>query len=169
MNHILVRASALLGTSLALASSQSLAQATHQTPSISSALATEAARVAKDACLKMGFRISVTVVDASGIVLATLREDGAAPHTVLASQRKAYTALSARKPTAELVKTVTSAPDAVGLRQIDGFLLLSGGNPIKAGDAVIGAIGVSGAPGPDMDDKCGLAALESIAGKLKSG
>ncbi len=152
---------------IAAGSAPAAAQATHQVTSISSALAQDAARVAKEACLKMGFRVSVTIVDAAGMVLATLREDGAAPHTVSTSQRKAYTAASARQPTAQLVKTVAALPDAFGLRQIDGFLLLSGGQPIKSGESVIGAIGVSGASGPESDDKCGAAALESIAVKLK--
>ena len=107
--------------------------------------------------------ISVTVVDAAGVVLATLRDDGAAPHTVAASQRKAYTALSTRMPTSQMAKIVSANPDAFGLRQIDGLLILSGGLPIKAGESVVGAIGVSGAPGSEFDEKCGGAGLASIA------
>ncbi len=137
-----------------------------QLPSLSSALAIEAASAAKEACLKSGFRVSVTVVDAAGVVLATLREDGAAPHTVSTSQHKAYTALSSRMPTSQAVKILLANPDAFGMRQIDGFLLLSGGVPIKAGDSIVGAIGVSGGPGADSDEKCAAAGIGSIVAHL---
>ncbi len=134
--------------------------------SISSGLALEAASAAKEACLKTGFRVSVTVVDAAGVVLATVRDDGAAPHTVSTSQRKAYTALSSRMPTSQAVKILLANPDAFGMRQIDGFLILSGGLPIKAGDAVVGAIGVSGSPGADTDEKCAATGIATIATRL---
>ena len=138
-----------------------------QIPSITSALALEAASAAKDNCLKTGFRVSVTVVDAAGVVLATVRDDGAAPHTVSTSQRKAFTALSSRMPTSQMVKILLANPDAFGMRQIDGFLLLSGGVPIKVGDNVVGAIGVSGGPGADSDEKCAAAGIGSIAARLE--
>ena len=139
------------------------AKGVNQIASLSSTAALAAASAAKDACSKMGFHVSVTVVDAAGVVLATLRDDGAAPHTVAASQRKAYTALSTRMPTSQMAKIVSANPDAFGLRQIDGLLILSGGLPIKAGESVVGAIGVSGAPGSEFDEKCGGAGLASIA------
>lgn len=134
--------------------------------SISSATALAAASAAKESCSKMGFHVSVTVVDAAGNVLATLRDDGAGPHTAIASHRKAYTALTTRMPTSQMVKIVGASPEAFGLRQIEGLLILSGGLPIKAGDSVVGAIGVSGAPGPESDEKCGSAGIASIADAL---
>lgn len=135
-------------------------------PTLSSVRAVQAASSARDACEKMGFRVSVSVVDAAGILLTTIRDDGAAPHTAMASQRKAYTALTTRKPTNQLVKTLTANPDSWGLRQIDGLLILNGGIPITAAGNVVGAIGVSGAPGPDADDKCGAAGIAAIADAL---
>ena len=140
----------------------------NQMATLSSGLAIDAALAAKEACLKTGFRVSVTVVDAAGVVLVTLREDGAAPHTVSTSERKAYTALSSRMPTSQTVKILIANPDAFGMRQIDGFLLLNGGVPIKFGDNVVGAIGVSGGPGADSDEKCALAGISSITARLDS-
>ena len=42
-----------------------------------------------------------------------------------------------------------------------------GALPIKAGDEVIGAVGVSGAPGGEKDEACSKAGIEKIANVLK--
>ena len=39
--------------------------------------------------------------------------------------------------------------------------------PIKAGDDIIGSIGVSGAPGGDKDAACAQAGIDKIAAGLK--
>jgi uncharacterized protein GlcG (DUF336 family) len=39
--------------------------------------------------------------------------------------------------------------------------------PIKIGEDVIGAVGVSGAPGGDKDEACGKAGLDKVADQLK--
>ncbi|HVN45568.1 MAG TPA: heme-binding protein [Steroidobacteraceae bacterium] len=165
MNSATVRRSMLFAIGLTLAV-RAGAAGVDQIASLSSESALQAATSAEDACLKMGFRVSVTVVDAAGNVLVTVRQDGAGPHTVSTSQRKAYTALSSRMPTTQLTRIVAASSDAFGMREIDGFLVLSGGIPIKSGETVVGAIGVSGSPGPDNDDKCAGAGIASIAGKL---
>jgi uncharacterized protein GlcG (DUF336 family) len=80
------------------------------------------------------------------------------------SRRKAYTALIFKRTSAEMGKnfsTMTPSPT------IDGTIYLAGGVPIKAGEEVIGAIGVSGAPGGDKDEACVNAALAKVADKLK--
>lgn len=136
-------------------------------PSLSSSLALRAAIASKDACGKLGFHISVSVVDASGILLITIRDDAAAPHTVVTSPRKAYTALTTRQPTSQLTKTVAANPEAFGLRQIEGLLILSGGIPIKVGMDTVGAIGVSGVPTPDGDERCASAGIAAISGDLQ--
>jgi hypothetical protein len=50
---------------------------------------------------------------------------------------------------------------------IDGTIALGGGFPIRAGDQVVGAIGVSGAPGQDKDEACANAGLAAVAARLK--
>ncbi len=47
------------------------------------------------------------------------------------------------------------------------MLLNPGGVVIKGGDEVIGAIGVSGAPGGDNDAVCAKAALENIKDRMR--
>ncbi len=59
-------------------------------------------------------------------------------------------------------------PAARHLASINGFLLLGGGLPVRAGDEVIGAVGVGGAPGGHIDEECAKAALDAVAAKLKS-
>lgn len=58
-------------------------------------------------------------------------------------------------------------PAANNLKDIPGFLLLGGGVPVKAGDEVVGAIGVAGAPGGHLDAQCATKALEQISAQLK--
>jgi uncharacterized protein GlcG (DUF336 family) len=130
-------------------------------------LAVEAATAAVDACQKQGYRASAAVVDRAGVVRVVLRGDGAGPHTVDGSIRKAYTAASFRMPTSFLVEFVNSTPAAAGLRHADRVLLFGGGLPIEAGGELVGAIAVGGAPGGLLDDACAQAGLDKIKDRLK--
>ncbi len=130
------------------------------------ALAKEAAEAALDACGRQGHGVSVAVVDRHGLLVVQLRGDGAAPHTLDSSRRKAYTAASFRDATSRLDALIRSRPDASGLRDIPGFLALGGGLPIRAGTDVIGGIGVGGAPSGELDEACARAGLDRIAGRL---
>jgi uncharacterized protein GlcG (DUF336 family) len=89
----------------------------------------------------------VTVLDRDGLVRASLRDDGSGPHTIVTSRRKAFTSVTLRQPSADWAKRVLTDPAVAGLKDTEGTIALSGGVPIKAGNEVIGAIGVSGAPG----------------------
>jgi uncharacterized protein GlcG (DUF336 family) len=132
------------------------------------ALAVEAAQGAMSACEQQGYRVSVAVVDRSGLVRALIRGDGAGPHTLDSSSRKAYTAVSLRHPTTELAQLVSETPMVAGLRDMnENILILGGGLPIKAGDEVIGGIGVGGAPGGDKDEACAQAGIGKINARLK--
>lgn len=132
---------------------------------ISIALARQAADTALETCRKGGFQVSVTVLDRAAAVRFSLRDDDAKPHTYEASQRKAYTALTFRRPSSELEKEASGAGAA--LAAIPGVFMRAGGLPIKVGAEVIGAIGVAGAPGGAADEVCARAALDRISGQLK--
>ena len=134
---------------------------------ISLALANEAAAAAVQFCRGKGWRVSATVVDRAGVTKAMQRADGAGPHTVEASRRKAFTALSARNTTSAMLDAIQKNPAAANLSMIDGFLILGGGVPIRAGDEVIGAIGVGGAPGGHLDEQCAQAGIDKISEQLK--
>ncbi|WP_413613092.1 GlcG/HbpS family heme-binding protein [Bdellovibrio sp. HCB-110] len=133
---------------------------------ISLNLANMAAQAAVENCLASGYQVAATVVDFAGDVKVTLRADGAGPHTADASRRKAYTSASAKNATSAMLAASQSNPAAQNLGQIDGFLLLGGGVPIRVGNIVIGAIGVGGAPGGPLDEVCAQAGIDKIKDKL---
>jgi uncharacterized protein GlcG (DUF336 family) len=132
---------------------------------ISLALAQTIANAAMDKCKQMGFKVSVTVVDRAGLPIVMLRGDGAGLHTPEGSDRKAYTARTFRAPSADFVKRMLSDPASVGSKEYTRVLALGGGLPIKVGDDVVGAVGVSGSPG--KDDECSQAGLDKVADQLK--
>jgi uncharacterized protein GlcG (DUF336 family) len=137
-------------------------------PSISADAALQAAHAALDACRKDGQKVSVTVVDAAGRVKAQVRDDGASPHTAEHSFRKAYTALTYKEPSAEVGKRAAQAKGlTIGPLLLPNMTTAAGGVPVKAGDATIGAVGVSGTPGPagggEHDAKCATAGVDAVS------
>ncbi len=127
------------------------------------ALASKAAAAAQDKCKQDGHRVTVAVVDRAGVLKVLVRGDGAGPHTTDSSTKKAYTAASLRRPTAELAEMVAKTPAAQGLQYMnDNILILGGGLPIEIGGEVVGGIGVGGAPGGHLDAACAQVGLDSI-------
>ena len=120
---------------------------------LSLAQANALATSAIQACVAKNYQVTVTVVDRAGVVKAVQRTDNAGPHTVKASEMKAYTALSAKNASGKVMEAAQSNP---------GFLLLAGGLPVKEGDEVIGAIGIGGAPGGHLDEACAQAAIDGL-------
>ena len=156
----------LLLVGLVLAPMASSAQGVVTERNISASLAAEAAAAAVEACTGRGFRVSAAVVDRSGVLKALLRADGAGPHTVASARAKAYTAVSMRANTSQILETVRTNPGAARLVDIEGFLIVGGGMPIRIGDEVVGAIGVGGAPGGHLDDQCAEAGIARIRERL---
>jgi uncharacterized protein GlcG (DUF336 family) len=162
MSIIRVAILAALTLAPAAASAQIL-----QERNISLAIAQELAQATVEACAAKNFNVAATVVDRAGIVRTMLRADRAGPHTVEASRAKAYTAASARNNTTAIMDSAEKNPAARHLAAIEGFLLLGGGVPVKAGDEVIGAVGVGGAPGGHLDEECANAGIAKVQAKLK--
>jgi uncharacterized protein GlcG (DUF336 family) len=119
-----------------------------------------------DQCVKDGFKVSVVIVDNAGIVRASLRGDSTPPHTMEFARRKAYTALTRRITSLEFLTQTETAPANL-LRQIPDTVAIGGGVPIKIGNEVIGAVGVSGAPGGEKDEVCAKAGITKVADQLK--
>jgi uncharacterized protein GlcG (DUF336 family) len=140
------------------------AQAVRAERTVSLDAAHAAAATAVETCRKNGFRIAVTVVDAAGEPRVQMRDDGALPHTVDAAFKKAYTARTFRQSSADFTKATETA---TGRRNIINIIALSGGLPIKAGEDVIGGIGVAGAPGANGDESCAQAGIDKIKDQLK--
>ncbi|WP_295852223.1 heme-binding protein [uncultured Xylophilus sp.] len=129
-------------------------------------LANQIATTAVAACAANGYAVSATVVDRAGTVRAVQRADQAGPHTLGSSERKAWTSASAKAPTQAIMEGAQKNPAAANLVNIPGYLLLGGGMPIKAGNEVIGAVGVGGAPGGHLDEQCANAAIDKVRGLL---
>ena len=145
---------------------QAPAPAVRTERNMSLALANQIAGAAVAACAANGYAVSATVVDRAGGVRAVQRADNAGPHTLGASERKAWTSASAKAPTLAMMEGAQKNPAAANLVNIPGYLLLGGGVPVKVGNEVIGAVGVGGAPGGHLDEQCANAALEQVKGLL---
>ena len=146
-------------------SSTVFAQALITQKNISLAMAQTIAQAALAQCESMGFKVSVAVVDRGGLTIVMLRGDGAGLHTPEGAERKAYTARTFSQPSADFVKRLSDRPDTAGSRQYTRVLALGGGLPIKAGNEVVGAVGVSGSPG--KDDVCSQAGIDKVADQLR--
>lgn len=106
--------------------------------------------------------VSITVVDRSGQTLAVLRDHRAGVHTIRASYKKAYTANSQRRETAEIAKGIKDGTIPEDVRYLDeNMLMLDGGVPIYLDGVVVGGIGVGGAHGSE-DVRIAKAGLKSL-------
>jgi uncharacterized protein GlcG (DUF336 family) len=131
-------------------------------------MAGKAIQASLDACKKDGYRVSVSVVDRAGVLRAMTRADGAGPHTIDSSRKKAYTAASLRRSTTELAELINQVPTLQALREMNNdVLFLGGGLPIEIGGEIVGGIGVGGAPGAHLDDACAQAGLDAIGATAK--
>ncbi|MCU0073198.1 heme-binding protein [Pseudomonas koreensis] len=123
------------------------------------------ARLLADAALE-NCTATVSVLDRGGNLLVTLRGDGIGPHNTVASQRKAYTALSTKTPTRLFAERARSNPETANLNTLDELLLLGGGIPLFAGKELVGAMGVAGSGGGEQDENCAIKAAEIVGMSL---
>jgi len=149
------------GLGLATAAAQLL---THK--DLSLAVATDIAVAAVDACKAQGYNVSVHVLGREGQVVVALRNPAAGFATYENSMKKAFTARTTRAPSGRFAETVKGNPNA-GQFFLTNFVAAQGALPIQVGNDVIGAIGISGAPGGDKDEACAKAALDKYAGELR--
>jgi uncharacterized protein GlcG (DUF336 family) len=133
---------------------------------LSYAIAKIIAETAIESCTAKGYRVSAVVVDRDGETIVALRGDNASPHTMENARRKAYTSLSFRTATSDYAKRYASNEPLVHQQvTLPNVIAIPGGLPIKAGDDVIGGVGLSGSPG--VDEPCVQAGLDKVADQLK--
>jgi uncharacterized protein GlcG (DUF336 family) len=129
--------------------------------------ALKAAHGALAKCRAEGFQVTVAVVDRSGVTQALIRDRFAAPHTVETAQRKAQTAINFKMSTAALDRELQPGRPNAGIRHLPLVTAVAGGEIVEAAGSLVGAIGVSGAPGPANDALCAIAGVHAIAEDLE--
>ena len=120
------------------------------------------AKAAVDACREKGIQIGVTVVDRDGIAQAVLRDTIAPTITVPISQGKAYAAVMFNVATSELADRANTP-----IGRVPGVIMSAGGVPIQVGGALLGGVGVSGAPSGDTDQECAQKGVDAVQTDLE--
>lgn len=152
---------------LALPLAAAAQQATFSARSLTPEAALRAAQAALAACSKAGFQVAVTVTDRAGVPLVMLRDRLAGPHTPDVAAGKAWSALTFKIDTAGLARMTAPGQPNAGIRNLPRVVAVAGGRPIESAGSLVGAIGVSGAPGGDADDGCARAGISAIADDLE--
>ena len=127
-------------------------------------LARDIATGAVDACRKDGYQVSVVVVDRSGRTQVVLRDVFANQYMTQLAQGKANAVILSGTSSAELRNNRADIADELNL--LEDLLVLDGGLPIRVAGSVIGAVGVSGAPGGDKDAACAQRGIDAVQERL---
>lgn len=137
-------------------------------PILDTQIALKMAKNTFDKCKGEGYNVSVNVLDSGGNQIAFIRDENAGIHTIEGSYKKAFTALSTKSPSSSFQQKMMKKQIPEGLANLSkNFVFVAGGLPIKAGNVVIGSIGVSGAPAGEIDEKCATSGIESVKSELK--
>jgi uncharacterized protein GlcG (DUF336 family) len=129
-------------------------------------IAIKMAVAAMNHCRDGGYMVGVSVVDRFGVTQAFIRDRFAGPHVEETAKRKAWTSVSFRTDTLSFSDVTQAGEEAYGIRFISKALPLGGGVPVEAEGSIVGGIGVSGAPGGDIDDACARAGIAAIEDDL---
>jgi uncharacterized protein GlcG (DUF336 family) len=164
---IVSRLAAALTLAFALAAPARTQDALVTYKSLSPEMAIDVARAALAECRKRGYQAAVAVVDRFGVTQVMLRDRFAGAHTPSTAAGKAWTAVSFRSNTTDLVAMTQPGMPQAGVRSLPGAVILGGGIVIEAGGSTLGAVGVSGGPGGDADDACAKAGIEAVRDKLE--
>jgi len=124
--------------------------------------ATAVAQATVEACRAKGIQIGVTVVDRDGIPQVTLRDTIAPTITLGISEGKAYAAVMFNVATSELGERANGP-----IGRVPGVVMSAGGVPIQIGGALLGGVGVSGAPSGETDQECAQAGVDAVATDLE--
>ena len=158
---------ALLVASLPAASLPALAAQPDVLPvkQIGLELARDIAMASVEACRQDGYNVSAVVLDRAGNVQVALRDTLAARHTLEIAERKAGMTIMSGTESGEF--RAARGDIRPELNHIGGLIVMDGALPIRAAGSLIGAVGISGAPGGDKDAACAAAALKKVEERLE--
>ena len=157
-----MRPLALFVLSLALPAGLLAQEPTYTVRHLTTEPALQAARAALESCRKSGFQVAVAVADRSGVTQVVLRDRFAGPHTVDMAADKAWTAVTFRTSTSALAEATAAGKPMSGIRERPRVAAVGGGLTIEGAGALLGGIGVSGAPGGERDEACARAGISAI-------
>lgn len=150
----------------ALAPLSAAAQDLPTAPYLPLDMALTAGQAALDACAAENHNVSVAIVARDGATKLLLKADNSGTHTGSSATGKAFASAALGRDTAGLAGFIAEAPQNAGLRDMDDRLVIqAGGLPIRIGEALVGGIGVGGAPSGDIDTTCARAGLDAIGAK----
>jgi uncharacterized protein GlcG (DUF336 family) len=134
-------------------------------------LAMEAAAEAVRVCENNGYAVSASVLDISGVVKLQAKGDHSTIHTRDSSFRKAYTVVTLGPifrfdASSAFADLVAKNPASQAISSLPDILPLAGGVAIKAGEEIVAALGVGGAPGGDKDEACARAGVAKIQDRV---
>jgi uncharacterized protein GlcG (DUF336 family) len=125
------------------------------------------AQAALAQCRNDGYQVAVAIVDRSGLTQLMIRDRFAGAHTPETATNKAWTAVSFRTNTKELVGLTAPGQAAAGIRNLPRVVAIGGGVMIESGGYILAGIGVSGAPGGDADEACAKAGIKAVTDSLE--
>ncbi len=132
---------------------------------ISSELAEQMVRAAKEKARELGIAINAAIVDAGGNLVAFSRMDHAPLLSINIAQDKAYTSAAFGLPTHEWYDLIKDQPSLkTGIVHTKRLTVFGGGYPVRCDGQVAGGIGVSGGS-VEEDQACCEAALSLLADK----
>jgi len=166
LKHFISRTIAITLSLLTFTSAQA-AEGTVTFEVLTPEAALQAARAALENCRASGYQVAVAVVDRFGGVQVVLRDQLASPRTVNTAVGKARTAAGFRTNTSEMVSITAQGNPQAGIRNLPGVIVIGGGLLIEAAGSLVAGIGVSGAPGPHLDDACAQAGIDNIEDLLE--
>ena len=127
-------------------------------------LARDIANLTLQDCRKSGYNTAVVVVDRAGDPQVVLRDVYVSRDAAEIARRKARAVILSGISTKDFIKNRPEMPTS--LNEIPDVLMLQGALPIRAGGSLIGAVGVSGAPGGEKDEACAAAAIKAVQERL---
>jgi uncharacterized protein GlcG (DUF336 family) len=158
---------AIAALALALATAPAMAgDSTYEIKLMTPETALKAVQAALQSCRADGYQVAVAVVDRGGNVQAAVRDRFAGAHTIDTAAGKAWTAVSFRTNTSELVEMTAPGKPASGIRHLPKVVIVGGGMKVESAGQIVAGIGVSGAPGGHLDDKCAAAGIKAIQESL---
>ena len=150
---------------LLLASNPLAAEGLVQVRLLSLDMARTIAEAAIEACRKNGYQVSVVVTDRAGEPLVVMRDVYSNRYFTQLAHGKTNAAIMANTSSAELRRNRADMVNELNL--LDGVMVLAGGLPVQVAGSLVGAVGVSGAPGGDLDEACARAGIEVVQEELE--